>query len=172
MFDYGMNCQFTVFLFQQVFRLFIFTFAPVKKNKATVGMMRTLLHILSKTYPFFYGDRKNNVITFIIASVFVLHVMLIMRPDLITRNIQTNYTLAAFAYALITFATSIAWIELLPRFAENWFRHWKVYKELLLTGSCIVAMGFLNYAYIALFGRTDFSFEIKVEDALKIVSLT
>jgi hypothetical protein len=98
--------------------------------------------------------------------------MLVIRPEIATENIHTDYIIASFAIAFIPFATGMLWMELLPQLVKDWFNQWKVYKELIFIGSCILAMGILSYGYLYFFGNPDFNFEINWMLALKTILVT
>jgi LytTr DNA-binding domain len=115
--------------------------------------MKTLSYYLNRTYPYFYGDRRNNVLMLLFGSSFVLYVMLVIRPDIAIKNIYTNYTVVSFAVALIPISVGMLWMELLPRLVKKWFYQWKVYKELIFFSSCILAMGILNCVCFFFFGN-------------------
>jgi hypothetical protein len=90
------------------------------------------------------------------ACSFVLYVMLVIRPELATENIHTDYTIASFALAFIPFAIGMLWMELLPQLIKTWFNQWKVYKEFFFIGSCILVIGILNCVYFFFFANLDF----------------
>lgn len=94
----------------------------------------------------------------VLAGLFVIHTMLIVRPDTVVSKIHTNYLIASVMYSLITFSTIVIWTEFANRFLARLLKNWKVYNELALTISCILAMGILNYAYILFFGDLSLSF--------------
>lgn len=114
-----------------------------------------VFNFLGKNYPFFYGNRKVNILLSLIASGFVLHTMLVIRPDIIVSKIHTSYYAASAVYALITFTVCMIGCELPIRLFPRWFKEWKIFKELLLTTSCVLLMGILNYSYILFFGNLN-----------------
>jgi hypothetical protein len=110
---------------------------------------------------------------FLLAAAFVLHTMLIVRPDIIVSKINTNYTRASVVFSLITFFTAMAWTELAKLIFLQWFAEWKVYKELTLTLSCILWMGCLNYLYIYFFGKPQFATQyFRLRDLWDVTMLT
>jgi PAS domain S-box-containing protein len=135
--------------------------------------MKTLLAHLTRSYPYFYGDRKINALMFLCASGFVLHTMLFVRPDMIVSRIETNYVQAAIAYACITFITAMSWAEIVRLLFLPWLADWRLYKELILTLSCILMMGVLNYLYIYLAGQAEFRVNyFNLADITSVVALT
>ena len=135
--------------------------------------MKSLLHYLHRSYPYFYGDRKINAIMFLSASAFVLYTMLFVRPDIIVSQIEIHYVQAGIAYACITFITAMLWAEIPRAFFRQSLADWRLYKELILTLSCILMMGMLNYVYIYVAGHVaSQAHRFVFADMASVVSLT
>lgn len=108
-----------------------------------------------------------------LASLFVMHTMLIIRPDTLVSKIHTNYFIASVVYSFITFSVIVIWTIFANRFPSRLLENWRVYNELTLTISCILTMGMLNYTYIFVFGNTVFSFvNFTMRGMLEVVSFT
>jgi hypothetical protein len=128
---------------------------------------------LSRAYPFFYNKRRSNITMAFLASLFVMHTMMIIRPDTVVSKIHTSYFVASVVYSFITFSVIIIWTTFANRLPSKLLEHWRVYNELALAMSCILTMGLLNYAYIFLFGNTVFSLlNFTVTGMLEVVSFT